>query len=104
MRFAGLLLGMVSCLFPISACACVLAASRCLFVKTKADSGCVVVWYFFNDVYPPLHNGHRPLDPPVWWTRLFEDRTQQEGEEQLDDTGAAPVESDIAAAAAPDLR
>lgn len=30
------------------------------------------VWYFFNDVYPPLHNGHKPLDPPAWWIRLFE--------------------------------
>lgn len=30
------------------------------------------VWYFFTDVYPPLHNGSRPLDPPTWWTRLFE--------------------------------
>jgi Derlin-2/3 len=32
------------------------------------------VWYFFTDVYPPLHNGSRPLDPPSWWTRLFERR------------------------------
>ncbi|KAF2107583.1 Der1-like family-domain-containing protein [Lophiotrema nucula] len=30
------------------------------------------IWYFFNDVYPPLHNGHSPLDPPAWWLRLFE--------------------------------
>lgn len=30
------------------------------------------VWYFFNDVYPTLHGGHRPLDPPGWWHRLFE--------------------------------
>jgi Derlin-2/3 len=30
------------------------------------------IWYFFNDVYPPLHGGHRPLDPPLWWRRLFE--------------------------------
>jgi len=29
------------------------------------------VWYFFNDVYPPLHGGSRPLDPPMWWRRLF---------------------------------
>jgi hypothetical protein len=25
------------------------------------------VWYFFSDVYPPLHNGSRPFDPPMWW-------------------------------------
>lgn len=35
------------------------------------------VWYFFTDVYPPLHNGHRPLDPPNWWRRLFEGRRQE---------------------------
>jgi Derlin-2/3 len=29
------------------------------------------VWYFFNDVYPPLHGGSRPLDPPMFWRRLF---------------------------------
>jgi len=29
------------------------------------------IWYFFNDVYPPLHAGSRPLDPPMWWRRLF---------------------------------
>lgn len=32
------------------------------------------VWYFFTDVYPPLHNGSRPLDPPRWWRRLFDGR------------------------------
>jgi hypothetical protein len=34
----------------------------------------VAVWYFFNDVYPPLHNGHSPLDPPAWWIHLFDRR------------------------------
>lgn len=32
------------------------------------------IWYFFSDVYPSLHGGHRPLDPPAWWRRLFERR------------------------------
>ncbi|KAI3343700.1 derlin-2 [Ustulina deusta] len=32
------------------------------------------IWYFFTDVYPPMHNGSRPLDPPMWWRRLFEGR------------------------------
>ncbi|KAM5362730.1 hypothetical protein ACJZ2D_012392 [Fusarium nematophilum] len=36
------------------------------------------VWYFFTDVYPPLHNGSRPLDPPTWWRRLFEARAQDD--------------------------
>jgi Derlin-2/3 len=53
------------------------------------------VWYFFSDVYPPLHNGHRPFDPPAWWTRLFEGRGETE---------AVPVEQDIAAAAAGEVR
>jgi hypothetical protein len=45
----------------------------------------VLVWYFFNDVYPPLHNGHSPLDPPSWWVRLFEGPPPQ-AEEPLDGT------------------
>ncbi|KAK4106574.1 DER1-domain-containing protein [Parathielavia hyrcaniae] len=36
------------------------------------------VWYFFNDVYPPLHGGSRPLDPPMWWRRIFEGRPRDE--------------------------
>ncbi|PSR83310.1 putative endoplasmic reticulum protein [Coniella lustricola] len=35
------------------------------------------IWYFFNDVYPPLHGGSRPLDPPLWWRRLFEGRADE---------------------------
>jgi Derlin-2/3 len=34
------------------------------------------VWYFFNDVYPPLHNGSQPLGPPGWWHSLFGDRPE----------------------------
>jgi len=29
------------------------------------------VWYYFNDIYPPLHGGSRPFDPPMWWRRIF---------------------------------
>lgn len=29
------------------------------------------IYYFFNDVYPPLHNGSNPFEPPMWWRRLF---------------------------------
>ncbi|KAH3907691.1 derlin [Parastagonospora nodorum] len=32
------------------------------------------IWYYFNDIYPPLHEGHSPLDPPSWWIRLIEGR------------------------------
>jgi len=56
------------------------------------------VWYFFNDIYPPLHGGHRPFDPPAWFTRLFEGRRQEE------ETEAVPINNDIAAAAAGELR
>ncbi|KAF2404423.1 DER1-domain-containing protein [Trichodelitschia bisporula] len=51
------------------------------------------VWYYFNDIYPPTHNGHRPLDPPGWWVRLWEDRP---AETEVDD-----VQHDVAVAAAP---
>lgn len=56
----------------------------------------VVVWYFFSDVYPSLHNGYRPLDPPQFWRNLFERAPP--------DTGAAPINNEIAAAAAPEVR
>ena len=65
------------------------------------DEICGVVvghcWYYFNDIYPPTHGGSRPLDPPSWWMRLWEPGVQQEG----DNTGAADVQGDFAAAAAP---
>ena len=35
------------------------------------------VWYFFTDVYPPLHGGYKPLDPPAWWRRLIEGRRDE---------------------------
>ncbi|EFZ01050.1 hypothetical protein MHUMG1_05342 [Metarhizium humberi] len=51
------------------------------------------IWYFFNDVYPPLHNGSRPLDPPVWWRRLFDGRGTEESQDGLN--------NDLIAAAGP---
>lgn len=56
-----------------------------------------LVWYYFNDIYPPTHEGHRPLDPPQWWVNLWE---RQPAVDQQD-TGAADVQGDFAAAAAP---
>ncbi|TWU74740.1 hypothetical protein ED733_005603 [Metarhizium rileyi] len=41
------------------------------------------IWYFFNDVYPPLHNGSRPLDPPSWWRRLFDGRETEESNDGI---------------------
>ncbi|KAI9677652.1 MAG: Derlin-2 [Caeruleum heppii] len=57
------------------------------------------VWYFFNDVYPALHNGQRPLDPPMWWRRLFEGRPGRH-----EATDVPGIDHDIAAAAAPEVR
>jgi len=62
----------------------------------SADLVGVLVWYFFSDVYPSLHGGSRPLDPPQFWRNLFE--RAQPG------TGAAPIDNEIAAAAAPEVR
>lgn len=60
------------------------------------------VWYFFNDVYPPLHNGSRPLDPPAWWRRLFEGRIMDAAPEGTnndvmvaDIRNAAPAAADL---------
>ena len=61
-----------------------------------ADSVCTV-YYFFSDVYPPLHDGHRPLDPPAWWSRLFEGRPAEI-------EPATPVDNDFVATAAPEVR
>jgi Derlin-2/3 len=57
------------------------------------------VWYFFSDVYPPLHNGSRPFDPPMWWRRLFEGRPRRE-----EATGEVNNELAAAAAPAPEVR
>jgi Derlin-2/3 len=54
------------------------------------------VWYFFSDVYPPLHNGSRPFDPPMWWRRIFEGRPREET--------ADAINNEIAVAAAPEVR
>lgn len=56
------------------------------------------VWYFFTDVYPPLHNGSRPLDPPMWWRRLFERRPDP----THNDT-ANGINNEILAMGAPDV-
>ena len=64
--------------------------------KKVADLFPFLVWYFFSDVYPSLHGGQRPLDPPQFWRNLFERRPT--------DTGAAPINNEIAAAAAPEVR
>ena len=54
------------------------------------------VWYFFNDVYPPLHAGAMPLAPPAWWNRLWEGtRDQEPVENQTND--------DVVPAAVPDM-
>lgn len=57
------------------------------------------IWYFFSDVYPPLHGGSRPLDPPMFWRRLFEGRRE--------DSDANGINHEIAVAGvevAPEVR
>jgi len=83
MRFVGLLLDIVR-----------ISSLGKLAGKRIADT--FLVWYFFSDVYPSLHNGQRPLDPPQFWRNLFERAPP--------DTGAAPINNEIAAAAAPEVR
>ncbi|KIW00779.1 uncharacterized protein PV09_07759 [Verruconis gallopava] len=67
------------------------------------DEICGVVvghcWYYFNDIYPPTHGGSRPLDPPSWWIRLWEPQ-QADALLEAENTGAADVQGDLAAAAA----
>ena len=55
------------------------------------------VWYFFTDVYPPLHNGSRPLDPPRWWRRLFDGRLPNESAEGVNNDIMVAGPRDIAA-------
>lgn len=61
-----------------------------------------LVWYFMNDVYPPLNNGRRPFDPPSWWVWMWEGRPEADTYE--DESGAQAIDHDIAAAAAPEVR
>lgn len=89
MRYAVLLLDMVSSNLDHFHC--------CLRRTSKLTRAACIVWYFFNDVYPSLHDDHRPFDPPMWWRRIFEGRPAE-------NTDASPIDNEIAAAAAPDVR
>lgn len=62
----------------------------------------MAVWYFFNDIYPSTHGGHRPMDPPQWWIRVFERVAGLPGSES--DVHAAAMNRDIAAPAVPEVR
>lgn len=54
------------------------------------------IWYFFNDVYPPLHNGSRPLDPPGWWRRLIDGR-------RAEDESANGIDNEFVVVGAPEV-
>lgn len=47
------------------------------------------IYYYFNDLYPPMHGGSKPLDPPRWWTRMFERRQQVEEPSEPEDVRIA---------------
>jgi len=53
----------------------------CCFVilPTIAKTNDSSVYYFFSDVFPPMYNDYRPLDPPQWWSSLFETRNADQG-------------------------
>lgn len=51
------------------------------------------VYYFFVDVWPGIHPGSRPMDPPEWWVGLWERRRRDPA------TGARDVQGDVQAAA-----
>ncbi|KAK0904088.1 hypothetical protein LTS16_021034 [Friedmanniomyces endolithicus] len=61
------------------------------------------VWYFLNDIYPSTHGGHRPMDPPRWWIRLFE-RGALAVPAPDSDIHAAALNRDVAAPVVPDVR
>jgi len=45
-----------------------------------------IVYYFFSDVFPPMHDGYKPLDPPSFWVRLFDRRNDTQAAEQIEPT------------------
>jgi Derlin-2/3 len=50
------------------------------------------VYYFFADVWPGLHEGQRPMDPPEFWVRLWEGRrANTEARDVAGDAAARPV-------------
>lgn len=51
------------------------------------------VYYFFVDVWPGIHPGSRPMDPPEWWVGLWERRRRDQVTEAID------VQGDVQAAA-----
>jgi Derlin-2/3 len=69
--------------------------------ETNANN--FTVWYFFNDIYPSTHNGHRPMDPPGWWLRLFERRAALP-EDVDSDVHEAALNREVAPPAIADIR
>lgn len=56
------------------------------------------VYWFFTDVYPPLHNGVQPLAPPNWWRWIFEGpRAQANNNDDTHGETAGAVDQDLAA-------
>ncbi|PNS15517.1 hypothetical protein CAC42_776 [Sphaceloma murrayae] len=58
------------------------------------------VWYFFNEIYPSMSGGSRPLDPPRWWRRLFDGNFFSAGQ----DTPPPAMNRELAAGLAPEVR
>jgi Derlin-2/3 len=53
------------------------------------------VCYYFSDLHPATHGNQRPLDPPNFWIRFWEDGNREADEGTEDDVApafaAAPV-------------
>lgn len=50
----------------------VVGHSTCRYLSCRSFELTGTVWYYFNDIFPPLHGGRSPLDPPAFWIRLFD--------------------------------
>jgi Derlin-2/3 len=53
----------------------------------------LVVCYYFSDIHPPTHANQRPLDPPNFWIRFWEDGNREATAEEdvAQAFAAAPV-------------
>jgi len=54
------------------------------------------ICYYFSDIHPPTHANQRPLDPPNFWIRFWEDGNREDGNREADET-----EDEVAPFAAP---
>lgn len=66
-------------------------------------NSCRAAYYFFNDVFPPMYDGYRPLGPPQWWVRIFDGRPAAVQNTEAAGTIDEAQRADAPAAARPEL-